>query len=66
MKFRIITDEIKYYSQRCEEAWNGTQWFDKWTTIGDQDGYDTIEQAESACRAYKLNKDPEVVKEFEL
>ena len=66
MKFRIISDDIKYYAQTGEEAWNGTQWFDKWTTIGNQEGYDTIEQAEAACRAYKVSIDPEVIKEFEL
>ena len=66
MRFRIISDDIKYYAQKHEEAWNGTQWFDKWTTVGNQEGYDTIEQAEAACRAYKVSIDPEVIKEFEL
>lgn len=66
MKFRIITDNTKYYPQKCKEAWNGVQWFDSWMNVGLSEGYDTIEQAELVCQAYKLKVDPEVVKEFEL
>ena len=66
MKFRIIKGSTKYYAQICEEAWNGTQWFDNWRTIEDQYGYDSIDLAEAACQTYKLRIDPDVVKEFEL
>ena len=66
MRFRIVKGSIRYFPQIGTQSWDGERQFDCWKSIGHKDGYTTVKAAELVCVAYKVQKEPEVVKEFEL
>ena len=66
MRFRIVKGSTRYFPQVGTHGWDGEKWFDGWKSIGHKDGYTTVKAAELVCVSYKVQKEPEIVKEFEL
>ena len=65
MRFRIVKGSIRYFPQAGTQSWDGICWVYNWQNIGCKEGYTTVKAAELACVAYKVQKEPEIVKEFE-